>query len=357
VTLNRLFSFLLMPALTCMVTAAAQRPAYAQQPSPTAQPTSNTIHLDVVVETKSGALVPNLTQQDFTVLDNKQPQPITSFKVVRAAQEPVEVIFLLDSVNAPFTTVSYARNGIEKFLRSDDGRLAHPTTIAILKDQGTEIQKGFITDGNADGDALEHYSIGLREINRTSNQGDFDRLQISLKALHQLTDYAGTLPGRKIIVWVSPGWPLISNPRVHLDEKQVNGIFSEVVSFSTQMRKQNITLYNINPAGVGESLMQADYYQEFLNGISKPGQAQFGNVSLQVLAVHSGGLALELNSDVQENIARCLADAESWYQIEFDAPPADKPNQYHQLSIKIDKPDLTARTRDNYYSNPTAEIR
>jgi hypothetical protein len=71
-----------------------------------------------------------------------------------------------------------------------------------------------------------------------------------------------------------------------------------------------------------------------------------------VLATQSGGLAIEGDSDVTGNIKRCLNDVQSWYEITFDPLPADKPNEYHHIEIKLDKPGLIARTRTGYYANP-----
>jgi VWFA-related protein len=322
--------------------------ASAQQP-PSA---SNSIALDVAVDSKSGQPGTGLGQSDFTVLDNKTPRPITSFKVMSGAQEPVRVIIFLDAANVPYHLLSYARQGVDSYLKSNQGKLAYPTEIAVLTDQGAEIDNGFSTNGAALSDSLEHHTIGLREIGSHAQRGWTDRLDISLKATSQLLAYTSTLPGRKIILWVSPGWPLPSGPRVMLTEQQENLVFNTAVSFSTQMTRNHVTLYNINPIGVGESLMAANYYKNFLNGLQKPGSAQLGNISVQVLAVHSGGLAIESNSDVAGNIKRCLADAQSWYQIGFDPIPADAPNEYHHIEVKVNRPDLTVRASDEYYANP-----
>ena len=73
-----------------------------------------------------------------------------------------------------------------------------------------------------------------------------------------------------------------------------------------------------------------------------------------MIAVQSGGLALEGNSDVAGMIQRCLADANSWYEIGFTPLPADKPNEYHHIEIKLNQRDVNARTRDGYYANPAA---
>jgi VWFA-related protein len=328
--------------------------ASAQRPEPAPPPASQALRLDVAVDTKSGQLVPNLPQQDFTVLDNKIPRPITYFKIKSAADEPVHIVILVDAVNIPYQVVAWSRQEVEKFLKSNEGQLTYPTSIAVLTDQGVQINNGFSTNGNTLSDDLEHHEIGLREITRNSEWGDSERLQICIKAFQQFLGYASNLPGRKIVLWVSPGWPLISGSRSYLTSSQEQQIFNEIVGISTQLRQIDLTVYDINPIGVTESLERADDYEAFLKGISKPSQVEFGNLGLQVIAVQSGGLALEGNSDIAGMIQRCLTDAKSWYEIGFTPLPADKPNEYHHIEIKLDQRDLNARTRDGYYANPTA---
>lgn len=337
----------LVAFLPSMVTVTAQ-----QIPSP-ATATSRNVRLDVVVAPKSGPTITGLQQQDFTLLDNKSARPITSFKAVSAGQEPVKVILLIDAVNTGFDRVAFDREEVQKFLRADGGHLTHPTTIAILTDKGTQMQKDFSSDGNALSASLDHNTIGLREITRSTGiWGADERVQISLTALHQLIAYAASTPGRTIILWVSPGWPLLSGPGIELDSKQQQQIFGDVVGLSTQLRQANVILYNINPIGPGENLLRAGYYQEFTKGVSKSAQTNLTDLSLQVLATQSGGLVLEGNSDVAGMLKRSLAETESWYEITFDAPPAERPNEYHHVEITVDKPGLIARTRNGYYDQP-----
>ena len=345
------------PLFVALLSAAL--PVGAQQSLPAIAPpgsssSSQQIHLDVVVETKSGQPVINLAQQNFTIFDNKSPRPITSFKVVTAKQAPVEVILIIDSVNTPFSLVAYMRDQTEKFLKAHEGALAHPTSVAVLSDNGVQIDNSFATDGNTLSDSLEHHQIGLRQVTRSSQWGASERLDICLKALHQVVDYASNLPGRKMILWISPGWPLLSDPRIEISPRQQQQIFGDVVSLSSRLRQANITLYDINPIGATESPMAADYYQSFLKGLAKPQAAQFGNLGLQVLAIQSGGQVFVGNSDVATLIEKSLVDAQSWYQIAFDPPPPDKPNEYHHIEIRLDQPGLIARTSTGYYSNPEA---
>ncbi len=308
--------------------------------------------LDVVVAPKSGQAMSGLQKSDFTLLDNGSPASIASFREVSHTQEPVKVIVVIDAVNINFDRVSYARDEVQKFLRASEGRLIQPTTLAVLTDKGMELEKSFTTDGNALSTSLNQKSIGLREITRSQGfWGADERLQISLAAMRQLTAYATTLPGRKIVLWVSPGWPLLSGPGVDLSGKQQQQIFGNVVAFSQQLQKANVTLYNINPLGPDESLLRSDYYRTFVNGVSSAKQTDLADLSLQVLAIQSGGLALN-NNDVAGNIARCIDDTKSWYELTFDMPVEEKANQYHRLEIKVDKAKVTARTREGYYGQP-----
>jgi VWFA-related protein len=326
--------------------------APAQQPQSAGPSPSHSLQLDVAVDAKSGQPAVNLTQQDFTILDNKTPRPITSFRIMSPAKEQVEVILFIDAVNTPFEMVAYIRQSVGKFLQANEGQLTHPTAIAVFTDQGVQIDPGFSTDGNALNDSLAHHTIGLRQINRSSQWGWLERQQICINAFHELLTFAATLPGRKIVLWISPGWPLVSGPEIYLTGKQEQQTFSTIVSFSTRMRQENVTVYNINPVGAGQSLITEDYYQVFLKGATGPNNVKPGSLGVQVLATQSGGLAIEGDSDVTGNIKRCLNDVQSWYEITFDPLPADKPNEYHHIEIKLDKPGLIARTRTGYYANP-----
>jgi VWFA-related protein len=329
--------------------------ASAQQTNPSVQAGSGRISLDVVVAPKSGLPVADLQQQDFTVLDNKAPQPITSFKPVTGREANFEVVVVIDAVNADYQTVSIERTEIEKFLRVEGGHLAHPTALAVVTDKGIKILGEFSTDGNALSAELQKEDVGLRDITRAAGYyGATERLQTSLNALDQLVASELPRPGRKVMLWVSPGWPLLSGPNTELDSKEQQQIFRNIVAVSTQLRQARVTLYNVSPLGAGESVFRASYYQEFLKGVSKPGQVSLGNLGLQVIAVQSGGLAFESTNDIAGALQKCLADTVPYYEISFVPATDGTPDEYHQLEIKVAKSDLIARTRTGYYTSPQA---
>lgn len=312
------------------------------------------MQLNVVVAAKSGTPVSGLTQQNFTVLDNKDPRPITSFRLVTPAQEPVRLIIVLDEVNSDYTEAAMQRDGLNRFLRSNGGKLEFPTSLALFTDSGARVQQAFLTDGNALADALGHETLSQREITRGTSFGDFDRVRASLTALHKIAGAASALPGRKIILWISPGWPLLSNTRFRIDSQMQNQLFSEVVALSTQLRQAGVTLYDIDTAAVGQTRETA-YYDGFVKGVSKPGQVVVGNVGLQVLALQSGGSVEQSSADASRMIQNCLRDARAWYEIGFDPPPSDAPDVYHHIEVRVDQAHLNVRTRDGYYANPTSD--
>src|ERR1700733_1218086 len=77
------------------------------------------IALNVQVTDKSGSPVRGLQQQDFTVLDDKRPQPTRSFQAVdgraaTASDPPIQILLVVDAVNGSFHTVAYERSELKK---------------------------------------------------------------------------------------------------------------------------------------------------------------------------------------------------------------------------------------------------
>jgi VWFA-related protein len=337
----------LLAALFCSAAASAQD----NVPQP--QTVNTKILLDVVVTPKSGPPVTGLQQQDFTILDNKAPRTISSFEAVTGREAPIQIILVIDAVNTGYDRVAYERAEIDKFLRAEGGHLAYPIALAVLTDKGAQIVQNFSTDGNSLSASLNRDDIGLRTVGRSGGYyGDSERLQISLQALHQLVAGEVALPGRKIMLWVSPGWPLLSGANTEIDSKQQRQIFTDIVSLSTQLLQARITLYSFDPLGASEALTRDSYYKEFLKGIAKPSQVYLGDLGLQVLAIQSGGIAFNSTNDISGLLQQCIADTVPYYEISFDSPKAAQRDEYHDLEIKLARPGLTARTRQGYYAQP-----
>ncbi len=125
------------------------------------------------------------------------------------------------------------------------------------------------------------------------------------------------------------------------------------MSVSTALRQARITMYSIDPLGLADAGgIRVLYYQDFLKPVTEVKNVQIGDLGLQVLATQTGGLALNSSNDITAQIARCAADADAFYTLTIDATPADKPNEFHSINVKVETPGLTVRTRNGYYTQP-----
>ena len=315
---------------------------------------NGTMTLDVVVTDKSGAPVGGLQPEDFKLLDNKQPQTLATVEAARGmtakADPPVEAIVLIDGINSTFLTIANERQWLQKFLNENGAELALPTSLIIVTDQGMSIQNHPSRNGKALLDFLDNNATGFRAVRRAEgHEGVVERELASLKSLDYLASQASSKPGRKLLIWISPGWGLFSNELWTGGIKDEKILFNYAVSLSTELRAARITLYSIDPAGEGHGQF---LYQKYLKGVDSPMNADYADLLLQVLATQTGGQVLAGNNDLASLIDRCVADASAYYVLNYVPPTAAHPNEYHGVEVQVDKPGLTARTRTGYYAQP-----
>ncbi|HEY1801331.1 MAG TPA: VWA domain-containing protein [Terriglobales bacterium] len=352
----RLWTFCLFSSLIAFAQQGTSSLLSVKQPATAASGSVDRIALDIVVTDKSGKPISGLQAQDFTVVDDKQSRKILDFHAVDSStvQSPVEVILVVDEVNASIQSVFFERQQIEKFLAQNGGHLAEPTSLIFFTDAGPRIQNGNSRDGNFLIGLLHNNEASLRAIPRESGvYGAADRLRLSTQALTTIANYEAARPGRKILVWISPGWPLLSGARIQLTSENQRVIFNSVVALSTELRRAGVTIYSIDPLGLRDAAgMRTLYYQQFTKGVTTAKHADPGNLALQVFAYQTGGRVLNSSNDISGEIAQSVTDANAYYSLSFDSLPADGPNAYHAVKVKVDKPGLTARTRTGYYNQP-----
>ena len=377
------FSALAIALLMFAGGASAQTRATSSNATPSAQsgappPLSNAqIRLDVVVDS-AGQAVTGLQQQNFTVMDGKASQTITSFAAVNGRAAVIQMIVVIDAVNADYQNVLFQRQQLDKFLRSEGGNLAYPMAIALLADDGLHAINGkFLNDGNALSAALNNDQVGFRSIRRSGGYyGAAERFQICLTAMHRLVGSVSRHAGRKVIVWLSPGWPLLSGPNTELDEKEEKQVFRNIVSLSNEMLHEQITVYSIDPLGangtasvenlgsdmlvdrnpVGQTTPYGDWaYGQFLKPVSKLSQATYGDLGLPVLVIHSGGVAFSSTNGIAERLRQCIADTVPYYELTFTPPTGSTPDEYHPLQVKVAGSGMSVRTSQGYYAEPGAQ--
>ncbi|HEY1659302.1 MAG TPA: VWA domain-containing protein [Candidatus Sulfotelmatobacter sp.] len=353
---------LVLPAclLLSLIPVCGQSADLAKATQPASLPANTLqIRLDVQVTDKSGAPVRGLQKQDFTLLDGKQPLDILSLQAVErppsGGESAVEVVLVVDAINATQDTVTYERKELRRFLLQNGGKLAQPVAIVFFVGAGALVNSDFSQDGNSLFAKYKDYETGQQNTNLTGTRIPqlAERFDVSVRTFSNLAVSLRKRPGRKLMVWISPGWPLLSGRNLQLSPKAYEGLFESIVKVSTALREADVTVYDVDPLGVANAGgTRLVYYQDFLKGVTGPSKVEPADLALQVLAIQTGGRVLNSSNDLTAEIGKCSSDADSYYILSFNPPPADNANEYHSLALSVNKPGTMARTRTGYYNQP-----
>jgi VWFA-related protein len=334
------------------------------------------IHLDVVVTDAAGKPVAGLDRDEFSLLESGKQQKILSFDSFdgrgAGTEPPVKIILLIDTIELPVDLAHDERTAVIAYLRREGGRLAHPVSVFLLTDSGLWTVPAS-SDGNTLVHEIEHNDIKLVRPNvgwkrgSVPEAGDLKETPSgsALPALAQIATDERRQPGRKLLLWMGPGWGIGSG--TYADEKRGSpahfgadtkqrtpALFGTVCWFSALLREAHLALYSFT---VGENTRtetnpHTEYYKDYLDGVRVPRKASFMNVYRKVLAVQSGGRVMDDQLDLVKEIEECVQDAGPFYRISFDPSAADHADEYHDLKVVVNRPGIQGRTNTGYYDEP-----
>jgi VWFA-related protein len=310
-----------------------------------------------VVSDAAGKPVLGLEPSDFKLLDDNQPRRILSFRsfdgVTVKPNPAFEVILVFDTVNLPFSLVSFIHQEIARFLSQNGGHLRQPVSIMLLTDAGLRVQPRPSVDGNALLSVLDQIQGSGHIISGAMGaEGELERLQLSLRQMTAIAENEARKPGRKLLIWVGPGWPMLTSNDFSASDKDQRRYFDAIVELSTRLREARMVVYSVAPTNVDRRGENTLLYRAFLKGVTSARKADTGNLALKVLATQSGGLVLGPDNDVVSQIDHCIADAGAFYTISFDPPRAEHADEYHDLKVQVAQPGLIVRTSTGYYNEP-----
>jgi VWFA-related protein len=335
------------------------------------QESNNQILLNVQVTDSAGQPVSGLTRDDFTVLDDQQPQKIVMFREVESKDRPVHVLIVFDAINAEAWMIRHAREDLANYLARRRGRpLPYPISLVLVSDTGTT-ESPFTTDPAA---LSQHVAEMPRSTHGTScnNAGasqelddlgggayatpapsvtgcSFAHMKQSVAALSSLLKEQTSLQGRTILIWTGPGWSL---------PKQATGNFLDVlVELTTNMRIAQTTLYAVSPdkferveelphrqnATVGEDISLANQ--------TKRDQAALRSTTLPILARQSGGRVFE-KTNLDTAIDACFVGLSRYYLIAWDPAPSATPDNVRTIDVTVKPPNLKVLTTTSYFAQP-----
>ncbi len=199
---------------------------------------------------------------------------------------------------------------------------------------------------------FQQFETALRAVRRqVGYDADAELLEMSLGQITQVAAVEAAVPGRKMILVLSPGWPMMPGAGDEEDLNQRSWVFYTLSTLVNGMRQSNVAIYSLNPFVEGRS--NPYYFRSYLKDVTRSDQSEYPFLALPLIARHSGGRAIIMGRNILGALNAAMGDAGPYYELTFeDKRPAERPNEYHRLLVTTDKPGLTVRTDSGYYANP-----
>ena len=75
------------------------------------------------------------------------------------------------------------------------------------------------------------------------------------------------------MVWIGPGWPIFDTPDVQVSPQQQGRFFSTIVGLSSELEREDIRLYAVDPLGTADAASSRTFlWESFTKPVTKPGK-------------------------------------------------------------------------------------
>jgi VWFA-related protein len=354
----------------------AKRPMPAQNVAPanpitTLNVSTHLVVLDVVVTDKNGAPVTGLTKDDFIVLEDKERQDIRSFEppaqhalppgnivhstaeVARIGTSPVNIL-VLDELNTPFEDNAFSRYSLQRFLKAQRG-IMPPTELLVANDQRFTVLEDYTQSLETLETALKRDPVEYPwRLARSGNSGPeaIVRLAQTLNSLDEIAQASAGTPGRKNIIWVGKGFPSVD--MTGLNDAASKQLQNAIKRCTDLLLSSRVTLYLIDPSPLSSATYDTQKPADLATLESETATEPFSNaVRFSALASVTGGRIFSMRNDVDREIATSMQDGSLYYTLTYSpTKDSEDPGTYHSIRVALTRPDLTATTRDGYYTAP-----
>ncbi|HEY7214665.1 MAG TPA: VWA domain-containing protein [Thermoanaerobaculia bacterium] len=393
----------------------AQEPAPEPEESFTEAIEVSVVNLDVFVTDKKGQPLAGLKREDFEIYEDGKPVEITNFyaesgpavlpsrdsaaagtpaaPAVRPPEQQLRLVIFVDDTNITPTGRGMILDRLHDFLRSElrpgdqvmlvryahsleirrefTGDLARiASDVAALKPLSSDLGGRDITRADAleqIGDVLETqgWDVSIETLLRNYAGRETLRLAGALDALGSVVSWLGGVSGRKAILYVSDGLPLVPGTdlyqwaairmaqqrRAFSSGTTISGIGSQEYDATRRFReltaqasRNRVTLYPIEAAGsrtVRGTLIQELLVQNDQNG-------------LRFLAQDTGGQAMLNAGDPLAALRQMGQDLTTYYSLGYQPQrPGDEVE--HKIEVKVKVKGAQVRHRQWYRDKPVNE--
>lgn len=289
-------SFVLVLALIVETTALT-----GQDQGPMFRSGTNIVDLYVTVTDRENRLVPDLTLDDFEILDNNQIQEITVFQNEIL---PFTVVVMLDTSASMASRIDLLKAAAEQFLirmlPMDSGK------VGAFNDKIETFPHEFTSD-------RDRLITSLDELDYGNPTHLYDAIAVSLDELR-------SVDGRRVVLVFTDGQDTGSEMR------------SSTVLDRTHT--EDVMIYAIG--------LEADYFNGVRRIRSNPDR------NLRKFAEQTGGGYFKLTQadELGSTFTRVVKELHSQYVIGFTPTVAD--GKLHELDVRVKSSGMTARARQSY---------
>ncbi|MDE3201813.1 MAG: VWA domain-containing protein [Acidobacteriota bacterium] len=332
--------------------------------------------LSVQVSTTSGLPIKGLKAEDFTLLDNGKPTATTQFEEISGTAAEARAVFVFDEVNNTTRQLNRIRKQMLDYLKSAPNPLPIPITIGTFT--GVDVKMG--AESQDPRELLKAFSAATERLKAAGciDAEDRDqerrlsfipqagvnpqvpvsvldcenqRFMSSTTTMYLFAQQLGQSPGRVLLFWLGPGWPLLTDPNFRSDSSGLKStFFSQVVGISQALIRSRVTVYAlVSPENTTVPQDPKTYARAFFAGARNANDGSAGYLGLHVLAHQTGGLILKKTGNLGEEITQCLNDAKSYYRLDFDSSETKGFGEFHTLVVQVDRPGVVVRTNRFYY--------
>jgi VWFA-related protein len=340
--------------------------------------------MNLQVNDADGKPVPNLAAEDFALFDNHQPREIAAFHEIdgQGMYDATEIVIVLDAVNSTAQELDAERQGIFRYLAQKKGPLPYRTSFVLwfngqLKATAATIDRnsvgrafvsmtkgvhsnacvppdGSVAQAKEGGRAGEPAQTGIEDQAASMAKCLAVHFRDSIAALEGIAAGQKNLGGRTILIWIGPGWPLLSDVEFqHLTSTAKQTFFEETVNLLRYLREAQVTIDALSPRdGTRKAEMARVDMAALSAGIASPQNAGPAGLALPVLARQTGGRVQNESDDIPVDLGSCIHDADGYYVLTFAMTPASAPHEFHPVEVKVNRPGLEVRTMSAYYAEP-----
>jgi VWFA-related protein len=167
----------------------------------------------------------------------------------------------------------------------------------------------------------------------------------TLAGLEGLIKSANTLPGRKLIFFISGGF--------FLDDRSSDSR-SRLQRITSAAARSGVVIYSMDARGLVASLQDISAPGEFdTSGTlqrANSSELHASQDSLNALAADTGGKAVFNTNSLEPGLSRALKETSTYYLLAWKPDRGSQQSKFHRIEVKVvGRPDLTVQVRRGFF--------